>query len=198
MTRLLDPGDAAVAALLERAVIHVVPEMNPDGVALGHTRANAAGANLNRVVVVFAGRRAQSRGTRGARPDGGDRRRLRDGLPRRRGAALQLPRRPRSRSRRARTGSTTCSPASSTRGTPRPPTTSSAIPIPAARRRRPTCGLAWNWIAERFDCLSVLLEQPFKDTAWRQAAARDWTPERAVAFGESFPAALLGVVERLR
>ncbi|MBU6290015.1 MAG: RusA family crossover junction endodeoxyribonuclease, partial [Chloroflexi bacterium] len=34
--------------LLDRAVIHVVPNMNPDGTRLGHTRGNGAGANLNR------------------------------------------------------------------------------------------------------------------------------------------------------
>jgi len=34
--------------LLRRAVVHVVPNMNPDGSARGHLRTNALGANLNR------------------------------------------------------------------------------------------------------------------------------------------------------
>jgi murein tripeptide amidase MpaA len=41
-------GDPVAARLLEQAVFHVVPNMNPDGAALGNLRTNAAGANLNR------------------------------------------------------------------------------------------------------------------------------------------------------
>ena len=42
-------GDApAAAAVRERATVHVVPNMNPDGSVRGHLRCNAAGANLNR------------------------------------------------------------------------------------------------------------------------------------------------------
>jgi murein tripeptide amidase MpaA len=46
--RLLDRYDAVARALLERAVVHVVPNMNPDGAVRGNLRTNAAGANLNR------------------------------------------------------------------------------------------------------------------------------------------------------
>ena len=38
----------AAAALLKRATVHVVPNMNPDGTRRGHLRTNAAGVNLNR------------------------------------------------------------------------------------------------------------------------------------------------------
>ena len=38
----------AAAPLLERATVHVVPNMNPDGTRRGHLRTNAAGVNLNR------------------------------------------------------------------------------------------------------------------------------------------------------
>lgn len=46
--RLLDEDDALAAALLDVAVVHVVPNMNPDGSRRGHLRTNASGANLNR------------------------------------------------------------------------------------------------------------------------------------------------------
>lgn len=48
LDRLLDPDDARARWLLQRAVVHVVPNMNPDGSVRGHLRCNAAGANLNR------------------------------------------------------------------------------------------------------------------------------------------------------
>src|SRR5262245_63057850 len=46
--RLTDQAEPVSRRLLERAVFHVVPNMNPDGSVLGNLRANAAGANLNR------------------------------------------------------------------------------------------------------------------------------------------------------
>jgi len=45
---LLDPQAPITRELLEHAVFHIVPNMNPDGAARGNLRTNAAGANLNR------------------------------------------------------------------------------------------------------------------------------------------------------
>lgn len=47
--KLLDEDDDAARAVRESATIHIVPNMNPDGSALGNLRANAAGVNLNRM-----------------------------------------------------------------------------------------------------------------------------------------------------
>jgi murein tripeptide amidase MpaA len=49
INRLVDASDPVVNALLERAVLYLVPNMNPDGSRRGHLRTNAAGVNLNRV-----------------------------------------------------------------------------------------------------------------------------------------------------
>jgi murein tripeptide amidase MpaA len=46
--RLCDPQDPVARALMSKATLRVVPNMNPDGVCRGHLRTNAAGANLNR------------------------------------------------------------------------------------------------------------------------------------------------------
>lgn len=45
---LLDASEPVARDLLERAVFHIVPNMNPDGSVRGNLRTNAAGANLNR------------------------------------------------------------------------------------------------------------------------------------------------------
>lgn len=46
--RLLDAADPVARAVLDKATVYVVPNMNPDGSRRGHLRVNAAGANLNR------------------------------------------------------------------------------------------------------------------------------------------------------
>jgi len=46
--RLIDDADPVARAVLDRAVLYVVPHMNPDGARRGNLRVNAAGANLNR------------------------------------------------------------------------------------------------------------------------------------------------------
>ena len=48
LDRLLDEADPLADFILERAVIYVVPNMNPDGSTRGNLRTNAVGANLNR------------------------------------------------------------------------------------------------------------------------------------------------------
>jgi len=48
LERLFDRHDPVARTLLERAVVHCVPNMNPDGAVRGNLRTNAAGANLNR------------------------------------------------------------------------------------------------------------------------------------------------------
>lgn len=45
---LLNPDNAMAQALLREATVYLVPMMNPDGVARGHLRTNAAGTDLNR------------------------------------------------------------------------------------------------------------------------------------------------------
>jgi len=49
LARALDPDDPVAKAVLAKAALYVVPNMNPDGSRRGHLRTNAAGVNLNRV-----------------------------------------------------------------------------------------------------------------------------------------------------
>jgi len=48
LEKLTDPDDATAQLLREKATLHLVPNMNPDGSARGHLRTNAVGVNLNR------------------------------------------------------------------------------------------------------------------------------------------------------
>lgn len=48
LERLLDGADAVARKVRERAVLYIVPNMNPDGAVRGNLRTNAAGRNLNR------------------------------------------------------------------------------------------------------------------------------------------------------
>ena len=48
LNALLDPANPIARAILDRASVYVVPNMNPDGSVRGNLRTNAAGANLNR------------------------------------------------------------------------------------------------------------------------------------------------------
>ena len=48
ITRILDEEDSSSVALLEKANLYMVPNMNVDGSILGNLRVNAKGVNLNR------------------------------------------------------------------------------------------------------------------------------------------------------
>ncbi len=48
LKRLLDHADPVARKVREHAVLHIVPNMNPDGAVRGNLRSNAAGRNLNR------------------------------------------------------------------------------------------------------------------------------------------------------
>lgn len=48
LERLLDGADPVARRIREKAVLYIVPNMNPDGAIRGNLRTNAAGANLNR------------------------------------------------------------------------------------------------------------------------------------------------------
>ncbi|MCO4768858.1 MAG: hypothetical protein KDA24_02435 [Deltaproteobacteria bacterium] len=48
LARLCDDDDPVAAELRSLATVHVVPMINPDGAYRGHLRTNATGANLNR------------------------------------------------------------------------------------------------------------------------------------------------------
>jgi murein tripeptide amidase MpaA len=57
--------------------------------------------------------------------------------------------------------------------------------------------MAGNWVAEAFGCLSMTLEQPFKDTA-DTPHPMGWSPERCRKFGHAQLDALRAVLDHLK
>lgn len=53
-------------------------------------------------------------------------------------------------------------------------------------------------VAQRFDCLSVTLEMPFKDTFGSTMPAEGWSPPRAKCFGASMLDAMASVLPFVR
>ncbi len=196
LARLLDPDDAASVAVLRDATVHIVPNMNPDGSIRGHLRCNAAGANLNRewhaptaerspeVLAVL--RQMDRTGVdlcldvhgdeelpynfiSGAEGTPGWSERLAD-LDRRFRAAYEM-----------------ADPAfQQVHGYP--------LDLPGSGNM----SMCTNAVSQRFDCLAMTLEMPFKDDANHPDPAVGWSPDRAKALGAAAVSPLLAVLHTLR
>jgi murein tripeptide amidase MpaA len=194
--RLLDENDALARRLRERARFHIVPNMNPDGSRRGHLRTNAAGANLNRE--------------------------WHDPTPARSPEVLLV------RSHMQATGVDWCLdvhgdevlPYNFLIGTSGIPSYSTRLAeladgfrrammqanpdfqitqgYPETSPGRANMTMCSNWVAERFDCLAMTLEMPFKDTGDTPRPEEGWSPARSRRLGAAALDALAAVIDRLR
>jgi murein tripeptide amidase MpaA len=214
LARLLDPADPVSHKLLEQCTFHVVPRINPDGCARGHLRTNAAGANLNREwcpsqkpsgedydaptlsmspEVYWVLKAMDASGVDCCIDAHGD-----EGLPynffagNRRSQLYQI----------FQAALVAASPDfQDVYGYHRAPGDPPPTPIlPGAEQpRRP--GLPRGCtaqVAQRFDCLAVTLEMPFKDCANNPMPAEGWSPPRCSKFGAAMLDAVRAVVPILR
>ncbi|MCB2080888.1 MAG: hypothetical protein KDE55_24705, partial [Novosphingobium sp.] len=62
---------------------------------------------------------------------------------------------------------------------------------PSAQPGKGNLTMATNQLAERFGCVSMTLEMPFKDHDPLPCAAQGWSPERSKLLGRDCLAALL-------
>jgi len=194
--RLLDEDDVVAAALLEDAVVTVVPGMNLDGGVLGNHRTNAAGRDLNRAwnvpdalatPEVFVVRRAI----------------LGSGVD----LFLDI-------------HGDEASPFAFVAGSEGNPSYSARIAALEAQLTRDLAGAspsfspepgyepdepgkadlscAANWVGERFDCPSLTVELPFKDAIGEPDRRRGWSPGRSEAFGRTLVGSALMMLPSLR
>lgn len=193
--RLGDPADALARVLTARASLAIVPNANPDGLALGLGRANAAGRNLNRewaephpdAPEVAAIRRVMEAEGVDFFLDAHADHELKcvftwpsENVP------SWTP------ARRAPFAAFEAAWAAAT------PDYVPGQPYPGGCPEAPDLTMAWNWVGERFpQSLSILLEQPFKEAAGPPVPETGWSPARAAALGRALPAALVAVLPHL-
>jgi len=196
LQRLLDPDDAVANALLAKLSFHVVPNMNPDGSRRGHLRTNACGANLNREwaeptmqrspEVKLVRDRMDKRGLDFFLDVHGDEGLPYnfiagpEGIPSIQDRQLDLLSRYKNALMQANPDFQT------THG----------YPVSAPGQANLT--MATSQIAERFGCLSMTLEMPFKDNKNAPNPVTGWSPERCRKLGASCLDALYAVVDDLR
>jgi len=193
--RLLDDTDAMANRLLEKAVFYVVPNMNPDGSKRGHLRTNACGANLNREwlnptmerspEVFLVRKKMEQLGIQFCFDVHGD-----EGLPYNFVAGAE----------------------GIKKWTPRlaelqkeftehlevvNPDFQNEKGYPVDEPNTADMSICTNYIAEAFDCLSMTLEMPFKDTIETPDYEQGWSPERCHNLGASCLDAINKVIDKL-
>lgn len=190
LERLLDGSDPVARRIREKAVLYIVPNMNPDGAIRGNLRTNAAGANLNRE-------------WREPRPDTSPEVLLVRDAMEASGAELFLDIHgdealpyvffstaeevpgftPTQQVRQARfvDGLRAASPDFQTEQG-----------YQTGRFRDELLTLASKWVAHRFGCVSLTLEMPFKDNANLPDGLVGWNGERSKRLGEAMLNPILG------
>lgn len=180
LRRLTNEEDPVVRALLERATVSVVMNMNPDGSVLGHQRCNANGVDLNR----------QWREPSEEAPEV---RAVREVIEKE-GVALYLDVHGDERTPYCFLAGCEGNPGYNERLRALENCFEQAL-LRANEdfqdevgydRDQPGMGdldCASNWAGERFECLSFTLEMPFKDNANAPDPERGWTPERSMQLG---------------
>ncbi len=196
LARLLDGTDALATKLRGAFRFYVVPNMNPDGSVRGHLRVNAVGANLNREwetptlerspEVLFVRDLMDQTGVDFGLDVHGD-----EALPYNFiSAAEGIP-----------------------GWTPRLDTLTETFKAayevanadfqrvygyPLDKPGEANMTMCSNQVAQRFDCLAMTLEMPFKDNANAPDAEGGWSPERCRQLGRSVLEAIDAVEGTLR
>ena len=194
--RLLDPDDALARQVLQGAVFHVVPHMNPDGGVRGHLRVNAAGKNLIRVwdapdlqtcpEVKLVRDAMDASGVDLALDVHGDEELPYNFIMGAEGIEGWDERHARLLTdfREAYVGAN--------------PDFQTEHGYPVDRPNRANMSMCTNQTAQRYDALSMTLEMPFKDNANAPDAEYGWSPARCARLGASILDPIVAVLADLR
>ena len=196
LERLVDASDPVARLLRQRATFNIVPNMNPDGSCRGHLRTNAAGANLNREWAAPTAERSpevlcvltamQATGCDFAIDVHGD-----EAIPQVFIAGFEgIPSMTNRQS--ALLGDY------KTRLERLSPDFQTRVGYPPAAAGKANLTMSTNAVAERFGCLAMTLEMPFKDNDDLPDANAGWSPGRSKALGRDCLAALAEMLGDLR
>lgn len=179
--RLLVQGDDKVEQLLKLATFRLLPNMNPDGSALGNLRTNATGANLNREWFDPSMLRSpEVLGVRDAMIDKGvdlfidahgD-----EALPYVFVSGCEMLPTFTDRQRAAQQAFIDDFKAASLEFQDK-------VGYPVGRYQQDALKLASKWVGNRFGCVSLTLEMPFKDNAHHPDPSVGWNGERSKQLG---------------
>lgn len=196
LDRLTDLSDPVTRVLREKATFHIVPNMNPDGSARGHLRTNAVGINLNREwheptpekspEVLWVRNHMDKTGVDYAMDVHGD-----EAIPANFIAGFEgIPSWTERQGKLYEAYLEALLKAS--------PDFQTKLGYPVTKPRKGNLSMSTNQVAERFDCVAMTLEMPFKDNHELPDADFGWSAERCALLGRSCLAALLDIVDELR
>lgn len=185
----LTRGSGVVRELLRRAVVSVVPRMNPDGVAAGNHRTTPAGVDLNRAwndpappVEVRAVRDAMLASGADLLLDVHGDERLPWVFSQSSDSSGRSARIARQESHFER-AMLACTPDYQTKHK-----------YPQAPSGKPNLSFSSSWAQHQFGCLGMILEMPFSDHLGRPDP-RGFFPDRARGLGRALVAGLLAAIE---
>lgn len=193
LQRLLDETDTVGRALLDKAVFHIVPNMNPDGSIRGHLRTNAIGVNLNREwqtpsmekspEVYLVRERMLQTGADLFLDIHGD-----EAIPYNFVAGSEgvpsYDERMANLEHKFKQALLTIT-----------PEFQDEHGYDKDKPGKANLTVGSCWVAEQFKCLSYTVEMPFKDHNLQPDSFYGWSPERSVAFGQDILAAILAVAD---
>ncbi|HEX2624077.1 MAG TPA: M14-type cytosolic carboxypeptidase [Sphingomicrobium sp.] len=196
LEKLTDPDDPVARVLRRDCTFHVVPNMNPDGSRRGHLRTNAVGVNLNREwhapsadkspEVLFVRNRMDETGVDFAMDIHGD-----EAIPANFLAGFEgIPSLTQRQTDLFQLFSRTLervSPDFQTR---------QGYEIPAPGQAN--MSMSTTQLAERFGCVSMTLEMPFKDNFDLPDEHYGWSPERSKFLAASCLDALHAILPDLK
>lgn len=193
LERLTDEEDAVARLLRQKATIHLVPNMNPDGSRRGHLRTNAVGVNLNREwheptadkspEVLMVRDAMDATGVDFAMDVHGDEAIPAvfiagfEGIPSITDKQVQLYHRYRD-TLAART-----------------PDFQTRLGYPVAGAGKANLSMSTNQVAERFGAVAMTLEMPFKDNDDLPDADFGWSPARSIQLSKDCLAVLAEMIE---